>query len=128
MKIGHVISKLRYEFGYSQIELAEKLGITKGSVGMNETDKRKPDYDTLIKLADLFHVSVDYLLSHSVDLKNDTPAVRNNVAMTNSSTQYLSISELYESMNEECQEILYAKAKELLREQRLEEKIDNMQY
>ena len=128
MKIGHVISKLRYEFGYSQIELAEKLGITKGSVGMYETDKRKPDYDTLIKLADLFHVSVDYLLSHSVDFKNDTPAVRNNVAMTNSSTQYLSISELYESMNEECQEILYAKAKELLREQRLEEKIDNMQY
>ena len=48
MKMGHIISKLRYESGYSQVELAEKIGITKGAVGMYETDKRKPDYDTLI--------------------------------------------------------------------------------
>lgn len=66
MKIGHVISKLRYDKGYSQIEMAEKLGVTKGAVGMWETDKRKPDYDALIKIADLFNVTTDYLLSHSV--------------------------------------------------------------
>ena len=32
MKMGHIISKLRYESGYSQVELAEKIGITKGAV------------------------------------------------------------------------------------------------
>ena len=124
MKMGHIISKLRYENGYSQVELAEKIGITKGAVGMYETDKRKPDYDTLIKLADLFNVSTDYLLSHTV---NSLPEVANqavNVSLDNSrySNQGLYILELYESMNEECQAILYGKARELIREQRLEEK------
>ena len=122
--MGHIISKLRYENGYSQVELAEKIGITKGAVGMYETDKRKPDYDTLIKLADLFNVSTDYLLSHTV---NSLPEAANqavNVSLDNSrySNQGLYILELYESMNEEGQAILYGKARELIREQRLEEK------
>ena len=36
MKMGHIISKLRYESGYSQVELAEKIGITKGAVGISK--------------------------------------------------------------------------------------------
>ena len=107
MKMGHIISKLRYESGYSQVELAEKIGITKGAVGMYETDKRKPDYDTLIKLADLFNVSTDYLLSHTVDSISKTSNHSVNVSLDSSrySKQGLYILELYESMNEESQAI-----------------------
>ena len=125
MKIGHVISKLRYEYGYSQTELAEKIGVTKGAIGMYETDKRKPDYDTLIKLADLFNVSTDHLLSHNVDAKIEPAhkAIINNLPeISQYSKKGLHILELFESMNEESQDILYGKARELIREQRLEEK------
>ena len=106
---------------------AEKAGITKGAVGMYETDKRKPDYDTLIKLADLFNVSTDYLLSHTVDSISKTSNHSVSVSLDSSrySKQGLYILELYESMNEESQAILYGKARELIREQRLEEKSGN---
>lgn len=122
MRVGHVISKLRYDNKMTQEELADKIGKTKGSVGMYETDKRKPDYDTLIKIADTFNVSTDYLLSHSVNESNIIRQVNNSLDYKEHSKQGLYILELYESMNEEGQAILYGKARELIREQRLEEK------
>lgn len=122
MRVGHVISKLRYDNKMTQEELADKIGKTKGSVGMYETDKRKPDYDTLIKIADIFNVSTDYLLSHSVNESNIVTKVNNSLDYKEHSKQGLYILELYESMNEEGKAILYGKARELIREQRLEEK------
>ncbi len=118
IKIGHIISKLRYEKGYSQNELAQKIGITKGAIGMYETDKRQPDYDILIKLADLFNVTTDYLLSHNNSEDSNTmmegdPAV-NKLLVT------LSL------LDEDNKDILLGKAKELLKQQRLEEKRDSI--
>ena len=46
--MGHILSKLRYEKGFSQIELAKKIGVTKGAIGMYETDKRKPDSQIIV--------------------------------------------------------------------------------
>ena len=59
MKIGHILSKLRYEKGYSQIELAEKIGVTKGAIGMYETGKRTPSLKTAKVIANYFEVSLE---------------------------------------------------------------------
>ncbi len=115
MKIGHVISKLRYEKGYSQIEMAEKLGVTKGAVGMWETDKRKPDYDALIKIADLFNVTTDYLLSHSV-----SESFKDIIREKDDTT--LRMINTFEMLDEDYKDILIGEAKKLLKQQRLEEK------
>lgn len=115
MKIGHIISKLRYDKGYSQIEMAEKLGVTKGAVGMWETDKRKPDYDALIKIADLFDVTTDYLLSHSVK-----EPLKDNIFKTDEIT--LRMMHTFEMLDEDYKDILIGEAKKLLKQQRLEEK------
>lgn len=115
MKLGHIISKLRYEKGYSQIEMAEKLGVTKGAVGMWETDKRKPDYDVLIRIADLFNVTTDYLLSHSVRI-----SVENDNYDKDDIT--LRMIDTFKMLDEDNKDILLGEAKKLLKQQRLEEK------
>ena len=59
--------QLRKKHGYSQVSLAETLGVSKGTVAMWETGKRTPDFETLIKLSDLFDVRTDYILGKSND-------------------------------------------------------------
>lgn len=57
----------RKQNGYTQVSLAEKLQVSKGTVAMWETGKRTPDFETLIALSELFDVSTDYLLGKSDD-------------------------------------------------------------
>lgn len=56
---------LRSTKDLTQRDLANKLGITSGAVGMYESGKRFPDNAILNKIADYFHVSTDYLLGRT---------------------------------------------------------------
>ena len=58
MSIGTNIKSLREERKLTQDQVAEALGITFQAVSSWERDEYKPDIDKLIKLADLFDVSV----------------------------------------------------------------------
>ncbi len=53
---------LRRGAGFTQVQLAEKLGVTKQSVSNWENDNIMPSVEMLCKIADLFHVSTDFLL------------------------------------------------------------------
>lgn len=55
------LKELRLAAGLTQVELAEKLGLSKGAVGNYEAGKRSPDYETLEAIADYFNVELDYL-------------------------------------------------------------------
>ena len=57
------IKELREQKGISQAELARDLDITQSTVGNWESDVRKPPASKLIKIADYFGVSTDYLLN-----------------------------------------------------------------
>ncbi len=59
---GTRLRQLRKEKNITQNELAEWLGVTQQAVGKWETGKSSPDQATLMKLADLFGVSLDSLL------------------------------------------------------------------
>lgn len=61
------IKELRKEKGITQVELAEAIGLSKGTIAMWEVGKREANFDTLDKLSDYFKVSVDYLLGRSND-------------------------------------------------------------
>lgn len=61
------LKSLRKKWGYTQVSLAETLGVSKGTVAMWETGKRTPDFETLIRLSDLFDVRTDYILGKSND-------------------------------------------------------------
>lgn len=64
---GVIIQKLRKEHKYSQKELGDHLGIGVSTISMWESEKREPDLTHLMAIANLFHVSVDYILYGKVD-------------------------------------------------------------
>lgn len=65
---------LREKHHLSQKEVAAKIHKTPQAYSLYEQGKRSPDVETLIQLADFFHVSVDYLLGHEVMQPADAPA------------------------------------------------------
>ena len=56
------IRQLRMERGFSQVELAEKLGVSKQSVSNWENDNIQPSIEMLLKISHVFSVSTDFLL------------------------------------------------------------------
>ena len=61
--LGVRIAALRRGAGWSQAELAEKLGISPSAVGMYEQGRREPSAQLLVALSREFQVSTDYLLT-----------------------------------------------------------------
>ena len=60
--LGERICTLRKELGWSQVDLARKLSVTKQTVSNWENENIQPSIEMLIRLAKLLNVSTDYLL------------------------------------------------------------------
>lgn len=56
---------LRESRGISQQKLADAVGLTQQSINKYENHKIEPDIETLIRIADFFHTTVDYLVGHT---------------------------------------------------------------
>lgn len=67
MSFGKKLSLLRKKYNLTQNSLSKKLGVSRGTIGMYEIDKRDPDTQTLKKISALFNVSIDYLLDNVVE-------------------------------------------------------------
>lgn len=59
---GQMISSLRKEKGMTQLELAEKMGVTDKAVSKWERDLSFPDVNSIPKLAEIFEISIDELM------------------------------------------------------------------
>lgn len=60
------IKTFRLSIGKTQKEVAEAVGLTQFTYSNYESGKTQPDFDTLVKLADYFHTTVDAILGHEV--------------------------------------------------------------
>ncbi|WP_423237082.1 helix-turn-helix domain-containing protein [Clostridium peptidivorans] len=63
--LGYKIKTLRIKNQLTQKQLADKLGLAQSTIGMIESGKRDVSFEILIKIADLFNVSTDYLTRKS---------------------------------------------------------------
>lgn len=70
LKYGDRIAHLREKRGLTQEELSNKMGISRAALSHYETNRREPDYETINKIANFFHVSVDYLLGRTFQPQN----------------------------------------------------------
>ena len=61
------LKNLRKERGISQLKLALDLNMNQNSISRYENEVREAEYATLIKFADYFNVSIDYLLERTDD-------------------------------------------------------------
>jgi len=89
------IKLLRKQKGLTQKQLADLLDISASTVAMYETGRREPDTQTLNKFAELFGVSVDYLLGRE---KTDMERLEENLARLDPRIQqaYRSLQEMDE--------------------------------
>ena len=65
--LGTRIKNLRIERNITQLKLAKYLNISNTTLSQYELGTRKPDYETLVKIAMYFNVTTDYLLGISDD-------------------------------------------------------------
>ena len=61
---GDRIRRLREEKCFKQVQVAEILGVNRKAISHYENNLREPSYEILIRMADLYHVRIDYLLGH----------------------------------------------------------------
>ena len=64
-KLSDRLSELRREKGWTQKELAEKIGIKPSTYTGWESEGKTPDCDTICRIAALYEVTTDYLLGYS---------------------------------------------------------------
>ncbi len=62
MNIGKIIRDLRKDKGLTQTQLAQKISTTQDTISLWELGKSYPDIINLVKLANFFGVSTDYML------------------------------------------------------------------
>lgn len=65
------LKELRKKKGLSQLRLATDLNTTQNTISRYETGEREPGIDELIKIADYFNVSVDYLIGRTENPKTN---------------------------------------------------------
>ena len=68
---GMMISSLRKEKGMTQLELAERMGVTDKAVSKWERDLSFPDINSIPKLAEIFEVTVDDLMQIKTETKEN---------------------------------------------------------
>lgn len=59
------LKQLREEAGITQKQLADCIGVSQQSINKYENHDVEPDIATLIRMADFFNTSVDFLIGHS---------------------------------------------------------------
>ncbi len=81
MILADKIIELRKKAGYSQEELAEKMGVSRQSVSKWEGALSIPDLDKILLLSEIFGVSTDYLLKD--ELGDEIPAPKEEISESN---------------------------------------------
>jgi transcriptional regulator with XRE-family HTH domain len=94
------IKELRNEKGITQADLAKILKISDRAVGYYENGDREPDYTTLLKIAEYFDVSIDYLLGR-VD-------VRKEAASASEDADFMNFYHGYKDLDDEDKDVLKA--------------------
>ena len=72
MTLGEKITLLRKKMNLSQVELAEKVGVSRDTIGKYERGDITPTVDKAKRIADTFGVSMDFLTSAEAEEKKNT--------------------------------------------------------
>lgn len=99
---GKNIRELRIEKNMSQKMLAEKIGVTQGAVYFWEKEVNEPTVGYIVKLATIFGVSIDDLLSYEVQKKDKESTKREEMLV------------MFDKLSDVQQTLLISMAKELL--------------
>ncbi|WAM36616.1 helix-turn-helix transcriptional regulator [Caldicellulosiruptor acetigenus] len=111
--LGERIKQLREEKGYQQKDVAEKLGISKQAFSNYENGTREPNLLTVIEIADLFDVSVEYLLGLTTERKRSKELIFDENLDRNLSIEIMELIGICKELPPEAIELLRKIALEL---------------
>jgi len=74
--LGERLRTLRLRTNQTQQQIADQLGITRAAYSHFENDRNEPDGETIVKLAEIFQVSTDFLLGRQVPAGFTTPSAK----------------------------------------------------
>lgn len=77
MNLGNNLFNARKKSGLSQEDVAEKLGVSRQTISKWETDETLPDIQQAKRLALLYNLSLDELISFDMDVKELEEAIKN---------------------------------------------------
>lgn len=112
MKLSSVLKDLLDLHSMTQRQLAEALDLSPSALGNYIQGTREPDYGTLIRIADYFHVSTDFLLGRSGG------AAASSKEISHKEEQLLHI---FRALNDEQQEFYLEQGQIFLRQNRKKE-------
>lgn len=97
MSFGDRLRDLRVEKNMTQEDLSKKLNVSRATVGRYETNERFPDKDILKKIADIFDVSLDFLLGRT---DNRSSFSKKQISLNKNNYNYNSYRELEDKIKE----------------------------
>ena len=112
----NIFRKLRTSSNLTQNAIAERLGISRSTIGMYETGAREPDYETLEKIADYFNVDTDFLLGRTAQTTM-LPETIGKLAKTHE------LDTIYEQLSDHNQRKVLTYSKNLLSTQQMEDDV-----
>lgn len=71
IKIGRNLQQIRKSNGYTQEKLAEEIEVSARYISDIEQDRAKPSYEVLIRICNLFEVSLDQIFSEYLKIKDN---------------------------------------------------------
>ncbi len=88
---GKRLKELRKANGYTIEQFADMVGISKSTLGYYENDKRMPDIEILVRIADTLNVNADYLIgrTNTTALKGKMKTVCEFTGLSDSAAEYL---------------------------------------
>ena len=112
MRLGDILKELLDLHGMTQRQLAEALALSSSALGNYVQGPREPDYNTLIRIADFFQVTTDYLLDHPAKTK---------APLAEASHREELLLHIFRSLTEEQQEFYLEQGHIFLRQNRKKE-------
>ena len=79
MRFGDKLAEIRKSNGYTQENLAERLGVSRQAVARWEANDTVPDITMLLGICEIFHVSADYMIHNDYQSDEDIPAVKEKI-------------------------------------------------
>lgn len=76
MKFNEKLILLRKQNGYSQEQLAEKIGVSRQAVSRWEAGETTPEMALLVKICNIFDVTADYLIHDEIENEKDIPIIK----------------------------------------------------
>ncbi len=114
---GRRLRALRQQEGLTQQEMADRLQIHRTTYTKYETEDVAPSQDGLLRLATLFHVSVDYLLGRVEDSGSSTHSLKDDEPSLNPNEQEIMLLLAYRKLDSEQRARVLQQTQDLARSQ-----------